>query len=165
MPQTVLILLVVITDVMILVIPLLIIGSISSNLTRVERHAIPFIFLLGILTIIAPLVRYIIMRMEGLYPTKTQSLPGLTMRRYHLLVILLHVELVCAVTAFALPAFRMLLSNKFWAKKRDQIGGLSGLPAGRRRVKRAIGTDTELLHTTPDTSVVVRTPSTTSEMV
>jgi hypothetical protein len=87
------------------------------------------------------------------------------MQQYHLLIILSHVEVLCAMTAFAMPAFRVLLLKKFWSRKHEQIEELSGLSVGRRRFRRAIGTDTELLQTSPATSVVVRSPTRTTEVL
>jgi hypothetical protein len=99
------------------------------------------IFVIGILSIVAPLTRYFINLTKNLYSNNSQHLVQLlSLQNFHLMTILSNLELLCAALAFCMPAFRFSLSASFWSQKLDKV-----VPGREMEKRRQVMEDLELL--------------------
>ncbi|KAL7266604.1 hypothetical protein RUND412_010843 [Rhizina undulata] len=90
----------------VLVIPLLILRSL--RLSKLESYALPFVFFVGFLSIIAATTRYVILYI-GIAGTTSSTI---SLREgIHLTQIWSTVEVVMACTAFCMPSFRLFSRN------------------------------------------------------
>ena len=101
------------TDLVILVLPLLIIQS--FNLQRREKLGLCFIFLVGIMSVAASVVRYVVMYIPFQHPPAT-------MQGARVSFFWSTLEVLTGFVAFCLPSFRVVLFKAF-SKGRTSSGG------------------------------------------
>ncbi|KAI5792029.1 hypothetical protein EDC01DRAFT_106339 [Geopyxis carbonaria] len=110
--QTLWLILTLITDIMIFIIPLTVLRRL--RMSSLERKVLPLVFLMGMIPIVAPIVRYFVMLHDGNLISRagTGQVRGITsLEKFHLVVILSYLETMGAVLAFSMPAFRGLLKS------------------------------------------------------
>jgi len=83
----------------------------SIELTKIEKHyALPFIFLIGFISISASVTRFSFLTGVGAYSSNTSSTNGEMRQTYvHWGDIMVSLEVLGASAAFCLPSFRFLL--------------------------------------------------------
>lgn len=80
------------------------------TLSQLERRMLPFLFIIGCLSIVPPIVRYSVAKANGQYAvTGKASGSNITLHTYHLTLQLNELEDLGAFVSFCLPSFRMLL--------------------------------------------------------
>lgn len=84
----------------------------ALRLTRLEKRLMPLIFLIGLLSLMTPLVRYLVNDTGGLYPKSVTDYFVLSLQKLHLVIMLSDAEVLAAFVAFCLPAFRPVIGKK-----------------------------------------------------
>ncbi|CUS07258.1 unnamed protein product [Tuber aestivum] len=99
----------IITDLMLMAVPLLVIRS--FRLTRIDTYAVAFVFLIGIISISATIVRIFYLNQTGVFEPDFHG--NITLQQQHHFELISSVEVLAALIAFCLPAFRFLLKVNF----------------------------------------------------
>ncbi|KAG0644373.1 hypothetical protein HOY80DRAFT_73469 [Tuber brumale] len=99
----------IVTDFMLMAVPLLVIRS--FRLTRIDTYAVAFVFLIGIISISATIVRIFYLNQTGAFQPDFRG--NITLEQQHHFELISSVEVLAALIAFCLPAFRFLLKVRF----------------------------------------------------
>lgn len=110
------------TDLVILILPLLTIQS--FNLRRREKLGLCFIFSVGIMSVVASVVRYVVMYLPFRHPPAT-------MQGVRVSFLWSTLEMLTGFTAFCLPSFRVFLFKAFSKGGKSVTSGRSRQKAGR----------------------------------
>ncbi|RPA95283.1 hypothetical protein L873DRAFT_1320722 [Choiromyces venosus 120613-1] len=119
----------IVTDLMLMAVPLLVIRS--FRLTRVDTYAIAFVFLMGVISISATIVRIFYLNGTGVFQPDFRG--NITLQQQHNFELISSIEVLAALIAFCLPAFRFLLKVRF-VKGGPGISSLSWTSARFRTV-------------------------------
>jgi len=90
-------------------VPLLVIRS--FRLTRIDTYAVAFVFAIGIISISATIVRIFYLNQTGVFQPDFHG--NITLQQQHHFELISSIEVLAALIAFCLPAFRFLLKVRF----------------------------------------------------
>lgn len=90
-------------------VPLLVIRS--FRLTRIDTYAVAFVFLIGMISISATIVRIFYLNQTGVFQPDFHG--NITLQQQHHFELISSIEVLAALIAFCLPAFRFLLKVRF----------------------------------------------------
>ncbi|KAF8462362.1 hypothetical protein BDZ91DRAFT_850601 [Kalaharituber pfeilii] len=130
----------VINDIILMVLPLAVLRTL--NLRRRDLFALSFVFLVGIITILAAIIRYIVVHQTYTNPGEANNAE----KKINDIMVVMSwclIEAFLAQIAFCLPAFRVFLRNRKGDRSAPRpIGGQNTVgSSGRKRFKDQISDD------------------------